>query len=187
MENNIQLQDKRRFEQTEAWILGSGTASLASAFYLIKFAKIPPSKVHILESRDSAQEILHQKGDPNCGYDQFAGCLPLPIGEPLKELLASIPSLIPTRSGSRQTYLGEIETEERRSFPRKFSRTNFLVQKNHILQNLVTGPLDLQLKHRMRLAQLILRPEPKLGRNQIKDFFCETFFETTFWAIWSAQ
>lgn len=186
MENNIQVQDRSRPEQTEAWVLGSGTASLASAFYLIKYAKIPP-KVHVLESRDSAQEILHQKGAPNCGYDQFAGCLPLPIGDPLKELLASIPSSVPTRSGSRQSYLGEIETDERQSFPEKVSRTNFLVQKNHILQNLVTGPLDLRLKHRMRLAKLILRPEPKLGRNQIKDCFGETFFETTFWAIWSAQ
>jgi oleate hydratase len=26
------------------------------------------------------------------GYDQFAGCLPVPIGAPLKGLLASVPS-----------------------------------------------------------------------------------------------
>jgi oleate hydratase len=48
MEKDIETRDKHRPKQTEAWILGSGTASLASAFYLIKYAKITPHKVHIL-------------------------------------------------------------------------------------------------------------------------------------------
>lgn len=83
---------KRCPAETEAWILGSGTSSLASALYLIKDAQVPPSKVHILDSHDSVGQILHQAGNPSKGYDQFAGCLPVPIGVPLKELPASIPS-----------------------------------------------------------------------------------------------
>lgn len=86
-------ENERSPEETEAWILGSGTSSLASALYLIKNGRVPANNVHILDSHGSVGQILHQVGNPSSGYDQFAGCLHVPIGAPLKELLDSIPSV----------------------------------------------------------------------------------------------
>ncbi|KAL5044106.1 hypothetical protein BDW71DRAFT_186774 [Aspergillus fruticulosus] len=79
--------------QCEAWIIGSGTAALASALYLVRLAGIAPQKVHILDSHGSLGLALHHQGDHCSGYDQFAGCLSVPVGEPLKELLALVPSV----------------------------------------------------------------------------------------------
>lgn len=185
--NKSRIQQKRSPEQTEAWILGTGTASLASAFFLIKHAKLSPHKVHILESRDSAKEVLHRKGDPFRGYDQFAGCLPVPIGDPLKEILASIPSSIPSAS-SEQTFLNDIQSAESyRKFTKQSYGTGILVQRNHFLRNIATQSLNLNLKHRFNLIRLLLKREKRLGRNQIGDFFPDSFFQTSFWAVWSAQ
>jgi oleate hydratase len=182
------IRDKRDPEQTEAWILGTGTASLASASYLIKHAKVPPQKVHILESRDSWQEIWHHKGDPSSGYDQFGRCLPVPIGEPLKEILSCIPSAFPTTGRRAQSFLHAIQSAEvNRTFSTQAGSTCIVVQRDRKLQNIVTGSLDLNLKQRLNLVRLMLKGEKRLGRNHISDFFPQSFFETSFWAIWSAQ
>ncbi|KAJ5353882.1 hypothetical protein N7541_006446 [Penicillium brevicompactum] len=185
--NKTQIEPKRSPEQTEAWILGTGTASLASAFYLIKHARLSPQNVHILESRDSVQQVLHRKGDPSSGYDQFAGCLPVPIGGPLKEILACIPSTISSPAG-QQSFLNDIQSAEvNRKIETESSGIGVLVQKNRLIRNIATGSLNLNLKHRLNLARLVLKREKSLGRNQIRDFFSESFFHTSFWAIWSAQ
>lgn len=185
--NKTQIEPKRSPEQTEAWILGTGTASLASAFYLIKHARLSPQNVHILESRDSVQQVLHRKGDPSSGYDQFAGCLPVPIGGPLKEILACIPSTISSPAG-QQSFLNDIQSAEvNRKIETESSGIGVLVQKNRLIRNIATGSLNLNLKHRLNLARLVLKREKSLGRNQIRDFFFESFFHTSFWAIWSAQ
>lgn len=51
-----ELKRKRTSENTEAWILGSGTASLASALYLVKHFRIQPFRVHILDAHASLEE-----------------------------------------------------------------------------------------------------------------------------------
>ncbi|KAJ5931412.1 hypothetical protein N7516_005901 [Penicillium verrucosum] len=78
--------NRRSPETTEAWILGSRTASLGSAVYLIKKAHLHPA-VHMLDEHLSLQQTLHDQGSTHAGYDQFAGCLPAPVGTALTELL----------------------------------------------------------------------------------------------------
>ncbi|KAH1475896.1 hypothetical protein KXX06_005723, partial [Aspergillus fumigatus] len=53
--------ERRNPEQTEAWVLGSGIAALASALHLIVHAKVPPSQVHVLDSHTSLGEALYQR------------------------------------------------------------------------------------------------------------------------------
>lgn len=175
---------KRSPTETEAWILGSGTSTLASALYLIKDAGVPASNVHILDSHDSVGQIIHQAGNASEGYDQFAGCLPVPIGGPLKRLLASIPSA----GVAGQSFLDEIQTAEslRKPAP-KCGSTSFLVQNQHALCDIPTNSLNLGTRHRLALISFLLKGERRLGRNQIKDFLPNSFFQSTFWAIWSVQ
>lgn len=188
MKKKIKTQDKSLSDHAEAWILGSGTGSLASAFYLIQYAKMSPNKVHILESRDSIHEVLHQKGDSKSGYDQFAACLPIPGGGPLREILASIPTSDQADPSHVQSFLRLIQSAEvNRAFAKHGLSTRMLVQKNRELRHIATGPFDLHVKHRLDLIRLVLKREKQLGRDQIKDFFSESFFETSFWAVWSAQ
>ncbi|OQD60016.1 hypothetical protein PENPOL_c033G00949 [Penicillium polonicum] len=101
--------DRRSPETTEAWILGSGTASLASAVYLIKKAHLRPSAVHLLDEHLSLHQAVHRQGSTHAGYDQFAGCLPAPIGSGLAELL----DMIPSAGAEGRSYLHDIQEEEK--------------------------------------------------------------------------
>lgn len=175
---------KRPPAETGAWIVGTGTSSLASALYLIHDAGVPASKVHILDPHDSVGEILHQVGNSSSGYDQFAGCLPVPVGTPLKELLASIPS--PRNRG--RSVLDEIQTAANNRKPGVESGgTSFMVQSKHTSREIPTTSLNLDIKHRLSLMKLMLKGEKRLGRNQIKDFLPNSIFQSNFWVIWSAQ
>jgi len=179
-----QSRAKRTAENTEAWILGSGTAPLASALYLLKLAKIPPSKIHILDKHISLEQASHHKGDSQGGYDQFAGCLPVPVGSLTKELLAMIPSA--TADG--KSVLDEIETAEASRLSTKGNdHTCFLAQKNGGFEHIPIESLNLSYRHRKILICFLLKPEKSLIGRQIRELFPSSFFESTFWTIWSVQ
>jgi oleate hydratase len=105
------------------------------------------------------------------------GCLPVPIGALLKELLDSIPSV---RVWGRSV-LDEIQSAEvTRKSATKNGGTSFLVQKDHTFQNIPMRLLNLGIKHRLALVRLILKGERRLGRGQIKDFLPSSFFRARF-------
>ncbi|KAL4912802.1 oleate hydratase [Aspergillus aurantiobrunneus] len=175
---------KERPNSSEAWILGSGTASLASALYLVRLANYPPQKVHVLDSHGSLGDAMHHRGDPSSGYDQFAGCLPVPVGEPLKQLLALVPSV---RNENRSVF-DEIQNSQAKSKKGNgIEHTQFLVQRDGVLRSIPTKSLNLSIRQRLALARLILKREKSLHRTQINDYLPRSFFQSTFWAIWSAQ
>ncbi|KZN86256.1 Oleate hydratase [Penicillium chrysogenum] len=141
--------NQRSPEATEAWVLGSGTASLASAVYLITHAKLRPSAVHILDEHLSLQETIHRQGSAHAGYDQFAACLPVPIGSELKEFLDAIPSAV----AEGQSFLDDIQQEEKRLAIDRTGRTCFIAQKDGRFKHLPTDSLNLSWNHRINLNQ----------------------------------
>ncbi|CAG8086350.1 unnamed protein product [Penicillium nalgiovense] len=175
--------NQRSPEATEAWILGSGTASLASAVYLITRAKLRPSAVHILDEHPSLQETVHRPGSAHAGYDQFASCLPVPIGSGLKELLDTIPSAV----AEGQSFLDDIQQEEKQLAIDRKGRTCFITRKDGCFKHLPTESLTLCWNHRINLIRLLMKREKTLQGKEIRNFFRKTFFESTFWIIWSIQ
>lgn len=171
----------------EAWILGSGTAALSTALYLIRLANISPRNVHILDSHGSLGQAVHNRGDHASGYDQFAGCLPVPVGEPLKDMLALVPSV----RESGHSVFDEIEAARYRrvssSSCQRDAYTRFLMQRDDRLQHIPTKKLNLSFRQRMALVTLLLKSEGALQRKQVRDFMPGGFFSSTFWAIWSGQ
>ncbi|OGE56949.1 hypothetical protein PENARI_c002G07840 [Penicillium arizonense] len=180
---DLRAPKKRSPETTEAWILGSGTASFAAALYLVQDVKIPAAKVHVLDSHVSIENVVHQKGNSATGYDQFAGCLPVPVGAPLKKLLASVPSI----QNQGKTVLDDIQNAEiNRTSVAQDHRTRFM-KRNSSLRNIPTKSLNLSSKQRLQLIWFILKQEKLLGRNQIQDCLPHSFFQSSFWVVWSAQ
>lgn len=183
MNKDFQAPKKRSPETTEAWILGSGTAPFAAALYLVQDVKIPAAKVHVLDSHVSIESALHHKGNCIAGYDQFAGCLPVPVGAPLKELLASVPSV----ENQEQTVLDDIQNAEiNRTHVMHDRRTRFM-KRNSSLRDIPTNSLNLSSKQRLQLVWFILKREKRLGRKQIQECFPNSFFQSSFWVVWSAQ
>jgi oleate hydratase len=115
-------------------------------------------------------------------YDQFAGYMPAPVGAPIEELLASIPS-----ARGR----GVLDPASHADMDQVLSTRNgspyYLVQKKQTFRRVSTTSSNLGLKDRLSLLKLILKPEKHLGQCQIKDVLPTNFFRSPFWAIWSAQ
>jgi oleate hydratase len=174
--------NQRSPETTEAWILGSGTASLASAVYLIKKAHLRPSSVHILDEHLTLQQALHHQGSTHAGYDQFAGCLPAPIGSGLTELLSIIPSAVT----EGRSYLRDIQDVEQVAI-NKNGGTCFVAQNDGVFKHLPTKSLNMGWSHRIRLMRLLMSGEKSLQKREIRSYFRESFFRSTFWTIWSTQ
>ncbi|PYH80581.1 67 kDa myosin-cross-reactive antigen like family protein [Aspergillus uvarum CBS 121591] len=168
----------------EIWILGTGTAALASALFLLKYNSIKPFNIHLLDSHSSVDQVLHYPGNSGTGYDQFAGCLPVPIGAPLRDLLSSIPS----SQNSRISIFEEINNRQKQRYPVNHNqRTCFVIKKNDSLEQISTDHLNLSIRQRLKLLFFMLKSEDSLGRSQIREHFSEKFFKSIFWAVWSAQ
>jgi oleate hydratase len=182
--NETHGQNNASQPEVSAWILGSGTASLASAVYLVQRANLLPQNVHILDSHTSMGATLHHSGDAIQGYDQFAGCLPVPVGVPLQELLASIPS----GKSPGSTVLDEIRKNEANHIPaNRYCRTKFFLQNFESRKLIPLKGLGLSVKCRIKLALLMLKSEKSLERIHIKDFMPKSFFQSNFWMIWTSQ
>ncbi|KAI9928443.1 hypothetical protein MW887_002488 [Aspergillus wentii] len=89
----------------DAWILGSGIASLSAAVHLLRDANLPPHRIHILESRTISGGGSISSGDPVNGYDYRAGCMPGFNDVCMEDLL----SLVPMGNGSGRTIKEEIK------------------------------------------------------------------------------
>ena len=175
--------DRRSPETTEAWILGNGIASLASAVYLIKKAHLRPSAVHLLDEHLSLHQALHRQGSTHAGYDQFAGCLPAPIGSGLTELLDMIPSVV----AEGRSYLRDIQEEEEKVAMNREGATCFIARTKGAFKHLSTKSLNIGWNDRIHLLRLLMKPEKNLQEKEIRSFFRKSFFRSTFWMIWSTQ
>ncbi|KAJ6012372.1 hypothetical protein N7522_002727 [Penicillium canescens] len=183
-QHRSQVRAKRTAENTEAWIFGSGTESLASALYLIKDAKIHPSKIHIIDKHLFSERIPHHAGSSSGGYDQFAECLPVPAGLPMERLLAMLPSA----QLQGPSLLDDIKrAEESRISAKKNVRTCFLALAKGSVSHVPTDSLHLNHKQRMALIHILFKREKYLLHRQVQELFSESFFRCPFWAIWSAQ
>ena len=73
--------------------------------YVVEDIRRPAPKVHALDFHVPIESALHHKGNSITEYELFAGCLPVPVSAPLKELLASVASV----GNQRQNRLNDIQ------------------------------------------------------------------------------
>ena len=80
-------------DEKNAYIVGSGLASLAAACFLVRDGQMPGSHIHILESMDIAGGACDGINDPNRGYVMRGGREMENHFECLWDLFRSIPSI----------------------------------------------------------------------------------------------
>ena len=102
----------------------------------------------------------------------------------MKELLSAIPS----PGGEGRSLLDDIQgLEARRLGTQGTDRTHFVKCEKGSMQRIPVEPLNLAYRYRKKLARFLLRKDSSLFERQIREFFPNGFFETAFWAVWSAQ
>jgi oleate hydratase len=156
--------------------LGTGVASLAAAVYLIREAKVAPSKIHILEALSEACADLASKWNEESGYHYRAGCIPPLCDGHVEELLALVPSATPGKS-----VWNDIQEHFVNHVGKQSSRTRCMAWRKDRLVRLEGRKHQLCIKERMDLFLLSSKSESALGRSRIQEHFSATFFKTNYW------
>lgn len=171
--------DHRQPGDMDAWILGSGVQSLASAVYLIEEAKVPPNRVHILETIGKADQSTANAGDPVNGYEYRSGAVPVFSGVWVEDLLCKIPS----QALSGKTALDDIVEFFEVGTSDRTLCTRFLAGKSGGISCINTKQVSLGFRDRRDLSRLAGKTERSLERSRILDHFHESFFRSDYWLM----
>ena len=80
-------------KDVQAWLIGSGIASLAAAVHLVKQANVPACQVHILDIHKGSGGAMEEvTGNSNDGYVLHTGAQPYFHDDCVEELLTMVPS-----------------------------------------------------------------------------------------------
>jgi oleate hydratase len=169
--------DRRSPNRLDAWILGSGISSLASAVSLLQEAHVPPERIHLLESHGVVGGGTASAGDLVNGYHYLAGGMPLFNSVCIEELLSRIPST----ARSSKTVLDDMKEYNETNVPKEVPRTRFLVRRPYGLGRIDANRARLGLRDRISVFMLASRSEKSLGRSRISDCFRVGFFKSTYW------
>lgn len=164
-------------KDSKVYIIGSGIAGLASAFYLIKDAGVVAEDIHILEKDSIAGGATDGAGNPEQGYVVRGGRMHEMHYECYWELLSHIPSLEdPTISVRDESY----------EFNQRFvSNAQARLLKDG--KKLDVSSYGLSFSQQMDFIKLTYVSEESLENKAIEDWFDKDFFETKFWYIWSTM
>jgi oleate hydratase len=172
-------------QKTNAYLVGSGIASLAAACFLIHDAHVPASQIHILESGSRTRGSIDDTGNWKNGYIIRGGNMLDFSYECLHDLLSTIPSL---------THPTVTVMDEIRSFnAAKENKTHAnarVVTRQAEYPNVRLGIADVRdfemgIKDRKELTAMIVEPEHTFETKQIQDFFTPSFFQSNFWLMWA--
>lgn len=180
----------RNPQDTNAYLVGGGIASLAAAAFLIHDAHVPASQIHILESSPKDGGSLDGSGSPSTGYVLRGGRMLNFSYRCLYDLLATIPSL----TDANVTVMDEILSFNSVEANKTHSNAR-LVKEPHSgseIAAVAPGVVDvkefgLSVKNREDLVEMMLEGELRLGRKSIQDCFDEGFFQTNFWYMWATM
>lgn len=169
--------EKRDANRTSVYLVGSGIASLASAFYLIEDAGVAGKSIHIMEQRDVAGGALDGSGKDSEGYVIRGGRMHEEHYVCYWDLLSHIPSLEDPDVSV---------TDECKAFNARYvsNAKARLLRDGKILD---VSSYGLSKTDQAAMLKLWFAPEMLLGDKRIEDWFSAHFFETVFWLLWTSM
>lgn len=172
---------KRDPQNVQAWLIGSGIASLAAAVHLVKQAKVPANQVHILDAHHASGGAMETSGDAKNGYILHTGAQPYFYEQCVKDLLAMVPS---PKTPDKPLWEA-IREHENFSRPMNKAHTRAISQTEDGMRRVDTHKLPIGAKLRLDLIKFILESERSFESKKISDVFDAKFFESGFWNLWS--
>ena len=174
--NNRATEHKTPSEMN-AYLIGGGIASLASAFFLIRDGGIPGKNICIFEEAAVMGGSLDGKGSSEHGYVMRGGrMLTTDNYECTWELFKSIPSL---HHQGKSVYDETVEFNEQH----KANSRARLVDKRRAKVPVIS--MGFSLQDRIELLKLSQTDEATLAASCITDWLSPGFFDTNFWGMWS--
>ena len=181
--------ERRQYErlpqETNAYLVGGGVASLSAAAYLIRDAHVPGSQIHILEASALSGGSMDGAGSPDTGYILRGGRMLHFSYLCLYDLLSSIPSL----SRTELTVMDEINKFNAVKENKTHSEARLVTRQSEYpgvkLGLADATDFELSRRDRITLLELTAQREHTLGRKEIRELFSPEFFETNFWFIFA--
>ncbi|KAF9883251.1 hypothetical protein FE257_003807 [Aspergillus nanangensis] len=168
-------------QNTQAWLIGSGIASLSAAVHLIHDGKVPANNIHLLDVHPGTGGAIKSCGDAENGYFLYSGgCLPYFHDRCVEELL----SLVPSTENPDKSLLDGIREDEISNPPQKAAVTRLLKQENDGPHRVESESLQIGFRFRFDLIKIMLDSEKDLS-GRIEEHLSKEFFDTTFWTLWS--
>ena len=164
-------------KDSKVYIIGSGIAGLASAFYLINDAGVLGENIYILEKDKIAGGATDGAGDPEKGFVVRGGRMHEMHYECYWELLSHIPSLENPEVSVR---------DESYEFNERFV-SNGQARLIKDGKKIDVSSYGLSKKQQSDFLKLTFVSEKSLGNKRIEDWFDQAFFETNFWFIWTSM
>ncbi|AQS89130.1 oleate hydratase [Neoasaia chiangmaiensis] len=166
-------------EGRKAWIIGSGIAGLAAAFYLLRDGRMNGSDITILDTMDITGGSLDGAGDPEKGYIIRGGREMNWNYDNFWDLFQDVPAL---ELPEGYSVLDEYRLLNDRD--PNYSKSRLMHRQGEIRD---FSKLGLSKSHQWELIRLLLKRKEDLDDITIEDYFSESFFETNFWYLWRSM
>lgn len=163
-------------ENSKIYIVGSGIAGMAAAYYFIRDGRIPAKNITFLEQLHIDGGSLDGAGNPKDGYIIRGGREMDMTYENLWDIFQDIPAL---EMPPPYTVLDEYRLINDNDS--NYSKAR-LIHKNGEIKDF--SKFGLNKKDQLAIVKLLLKRKDELDDLTIEDYFSATFLESNFWTFW---
>lgn len=163
-------------ENSKIYIVGSGIAGMAAAYYFIRDGRIPAKNITFLEQLHIDGGSLDGSGNPKDGYMIRGGREMDMTYENLWDIFQDIPAL---EMPPPYTVLDEYRLINDNDS--NYSKAR-LIHKNGEIKDF--SKFGLNKKDQLSIVKLLLKRKDELDDFTIEDYFSESFLESNFWTFW---
>ena len=163
----------------KAWIIGSGIAGMAAAFYLIRDGGMKGEDITILDGLRVTGGSLDGSGNAEDGYIVRGGREMNWNYDNFWDLFQDVPALeLPAGYSVLDEYRWVNDNDPNWSKAR-------LMHKQGQLRDFAT--LGLSKAHQWEIVKLLLKRKEDLDDVTIEEYFSKSFLETNFWYLWRSM
>lgn len=168
-----------REKDRKAWIIGSGIAGLAAAFYLIRDGRMAGSDITILDTMQIEGGSLDGAGNPDDGYIIRGGREMNWNYDNIWDMFQDIQALeLPEGYSVLDEYRLLNDNDP------NFSKARLMHKRGEIRD---FSTLGLSRSQQWELVRLLLKRKEDLDDISIEQYFSAGFFETNFWYLWRSM
>lgn len=164
------------FSQSKVYIVGSGIAGMAAAYYFIRDGRIPGANITFIEQLSVEGGSLDGAGNAKEGYIVRGGREMDMTYENLWDIFQDIPALeLPSPYSVLDEYRLLNDNDP------NYSKSRFIHQLGEIQD---FSKFGLSKKDQMALIKLLLKKKEELDDISIEQYFASSFLESNFWTFW---
>src|SRR5271165_5484267 len=163
-------------EKRKAYIVGSGIAGLAAAFYLIRDGHMPGRNITILDSVDVAGGSLDGAGDAETGYIMRGGREMCFTYENFWDVFQDVPALeLPEGYSVLDEYRLLNDNDP------TYSKARLMHRQGQIKDFSTFG---LSRSQQWELTRLLFKRKEELDDTTVEQYFSKGLLESNFWVFW---